>query len=337
MFRPDPLWGNETPRIQDDNCCDPVESAMSVVQLQSSVDPAFYRMLGAKEDGALLEGFTIKRPSIAERMAAGKTLRQEVPRASHAIYGRASGRPDPIEILERQNATRVQKLVPVRYNRMLASPFAFLRGSAAVMASDLSTLPVSGIRVAACGDMHVSNFGVYATAERNLVFSINDFDEVYVGPWEWDLKRLAASAAVAAKFLGGDQAQSEEVARQCVRSYRKYIHRYAEMGYLRVWYQRIDELAILDSLSPKSRRTAVKVMDRARARGHITTLDKLTEHVKGHHRFIEDVPLIVRETRTEQGTPVKVALDRFLHSYLDSLGFDRKLLLSRYHIADVAR
>ncbi|MGC1749017.1 MAG: DUF2252 family protein, partial [Pseudolabrys sp.] len=196
---------------------------MSTVQLQSSVDPAFFRMLGAKEDLALLESLTIRRPSITERMAAGKALRERVPRKSHANYYAGPNRPDPIEILERQNATRVQKLVPVRYNRMLASPFAFLRGSAAVMASDLSPLPVSGIRAGACGDMHVSNFGVYGTAERSLVFSISDFDEVYVGPWEWDLKRLAASATVAAKFLGANETQSEDVARQCVRSYRKHI------------------------------------------------------------------------------------------------------------------
>jgi uncharacterized protein (DUF2252 family) len=310
---------------------------MSTVRLQSSVDPTFYRMLGATKEGALLESFTIRRPSISQRMAAGKALRQDAPRASHAIYDRANRRPDPIEILERQNATRVQKLVPVRYGRMLASPFSFLRGSAAVMASDLSTSPVSGIRVAACGDMHLSNFGVYATAERNLVFSINDFDEVHIGPWEWDLKRLAASATVAVQFLGGNQTQSEEAARQCVRSYREYMYRYAEMGYLKIWYQRIDERAILDSLTPKSRRIAQKVADRARARGQITTLDKLTEPVNGHHRFIEDVPLIVRETQTEKGTPVNVALDRFLRSYIDSLGYDRKLLLSRYHITDVAR
>jgi uncharacterized protein (DUF2252 family) len=310
---------------------------MSTVRLQSSIDPAFYRMLGANKDGALLESFTIRRPSIGQRMAAGKALRKDTPRASHAIYEPASRRPDPVELLERQNATRVQKLVPVRYSRMLASPFAFLRGSAAVMASDLSTSPVSGIRVAACGDMHLSNFGVYATAERNLVFSINDFDEVHVGPWEWDLKRLAASATVAIKSLGGDQTQSEEAARQCVRSYREQIHRYAEMGYLKVWYQRIDERAILDSLTSKSRRVAREVADRARARGQITTLDKLTKPVNGRHRFIEDVPLIVRETHTEKGTPVKVALDRFLRSYIESLGYDRKLLLSRYHITDVAR
>ncbi len=135
----------------------------------------------------------------------------------------------------------MQKLVPVRFARMLASPFAFLRGSAAVMASDLSTTPVSGLMVSACGDMHVANFGVYASAERNLVFAINDFDEVHPAPWEWDIKRLAASAAVAARFMGGDKDAAADAARAIVRSYRKRMRRYAEMGYLEVWYDRIDD------------------------------------------------------------------------------------------------
>src|SRR5262249_40436470 len=148
----------------------------------------------------LAESFMAKRHSTAERAAAGKALREKVPRSAHAKYERDSGRPDPVAILEKQNESRVPKLVPVRYARMLASPFAFLRGSAAVMVDDLSTTPVTGMQVACCGDMHVANFGVYASAERSLVFSINDFDEVHFGPWEWDLKRLAASAAVAVRF-----------------------------------------------------------------------------------------------------------------------------------------
>src|SRR5262249_4886250 len=154
-------------------------------------------------------------------MAAGKTLREKVPRTSHATYTPAADRPDPVGVLEKQNENRVAKLVPVRFARMLASPFAFLRGSAAVMTNDLSNTPVTGLIVAACGDMHVSNFGVYASAERNLVFSINDFDEVHPGPWEWDLKRLAASAAVAVRFMGGDKALAEEAARAAVQSYRQ--------------------------------------------------------------------------------------------------------------------
>ena len=145
---------------------------MSNLQANSS----FYRKIKARGGRALVDSFMTRRPSVSERMAWGKALRKQTPRAAHAIYEKRKSRPDPIEILERQNASRVRSLVPVRYGRMLANPFAFLRGAAAIMASDLSKSPVSGTRVAACGDAHVKNFGVYASAERNLVFSINDFD-----------------------------------------------------------------------------------------------------------------------------------------------------------------
>ena len=295
---------------------------------------SFYRMIQARGDRTLIDSFMIKRPSVSERMAGGRALRKQVPRPAQATYEKRADRPDPIEILERQSASRVRKLVPVRYGRMLANPFAFLRGSAAVMASDLSRLPASGTYVAACGDAHVKNFGVYASAEGHLVFSINDFDEVYVGHWEWDLKRLAASAVVATQFMGGDKAQSEQAARECVRFYRKRIRRYAETGYLEVWHDRIDERAALDSLAPRERQVAFDIMEKVR---HIRPLEKLTEQVNGRHRFIEDVPLIVRETRSESGTPVKLMLDRFLRAYIDSLEYDRRVLMSRYQIVDFAR
>jgi uncharacterized protein (DUF2252 family) len=295
---------------------------------------SFYRMIEARQERALADSFMIERPSVSQRIAAGKALRKQVPRAAHATYGKRANRPDPIDILKRQSATRLQKLVPVRYGRMLANPFAFLRGSAAIMANDLSASPVCNTRVAACGDAHVKNFGVYASAERNLVFSINDFDEVYVGPWEWDLKRLATSAAVATQFMGGDKVQSEQAARECVRLYRKRICTYAEMGYLEVWHDRIDERAVLDSLTPRARRIAYAILDKVR---HIRPLEKLTEQVNGKHRFIEDVPLIVHETRSESGSPIKLMLDRLLRAYVDSLDFDRKVLLSRYQFVDFAR
>jgi len=295
---------------------------------------SFYRMIEARGARTLIDSFMIKRPSVSQRLAGGRALRKQVPRAAHANYEKVANRPDPIEILERQSASRVRKLVPVRYGRMLASPFAFLRGSAAVMASDLSRLPASGTYVAACGDAHVRNFGVYASAEGNLVFSINDFDEVYVGHWEWDLKRLAASAVVATQFMGGDKALSEQAARECVRFYRKRIRRYAETGYLEVWHDRIDERAVLDSLASRERRIAFDIIDKVR---HIRPLEKLTEQVNGSHRFIEDVPLIVHETRSESGTPTKLMLDRFLRAYVDSLDYDRKVLMSRYQIVDFAR
>jgi uncharacterized protein (DUF2252 family) len=310
---------------------------VNVVNLHANIDQSYYRMMAADGELALVENFMAKRPSVGERAAAGKALREKVPRSAHAEFERGSERPDPVAILEKQNETRVARLVPVRYARMLASPFAFLRGSAAVMTDDLATTPTTGMQVACCGDMHVSNFGVYASAERSLVFSINDFDEVHPGPWEWDLKRLAASATVAIRFMGGDKAQSEEAAQEIVRSYRKHIGRYAEMGHLQVWYDLIDEAAVLDALSPRLRRSAKRTLAKARRKNHVQTLDKLTERVNGEHRIIEDVPLIVRERLSDTGLPVDVTLDRMLHAYLDSLGSGRKILLSRYRIVDVAR
>lgn len=310
---------------------------MAVVKIQANIDRTFVRMNAAIENMTLRDSFEAPRPSVDERLQAGKALRAQVPRTSHSLFEKAADRPDPVAILEAQNASRVQKLVPVRFARMLASPFAFLRGSAAVMAADLSTTPVTGMGVGACGDMHVSNFGVFASAERNLIFAINDFDEVHPGPWEWDLKRLAASAAVAVRFMGGDKVEAEEAAQAIVRSYRKRMRRYADMGHLQIWYDRIDERAVLDTLSPRARRGAERLMDKARAKGHVSVLEKMTEQVAGEHRIIEEVPLIVRETHTAAGTPAKEALDIMLQAYIHSLPVDRRLLLSRYRIVDAAR
>jgi uncharacterized protein (DUF2252 family) len=310
---------------------------MPVVDLQANIDKTYHRMMEAKDRLALAETFMAKRPSPAERAAAGKALRETVPRSAHANYQRGPDRPDPVAILEKQNELRVPKLVPVRYARMLASPFAFLRGSAAVMADDLSTTPVTGLPVVCCGDMHVANFGVYASAERSLVFSINDFDEVHPGPWEWDLKRLGASAAVAVFSMDGDKAEAEAATQEVVRSYRKHMHRYAEMGYLETWYDRIDEDAVVKSVSPRLRRNAERILKKAKQKSHVQVLDKLTEYVDGEHRIIEDIPLIVRESHSDGGLPITEALDRMLHAYLDSVGYGRKLLLARYRIVDAAR
>ena len=287
--------------------------------------------------GETLGRFTAPRQSVAERKAAGKRLRESVPRESHAQFRKNADRPDPVAILEVQNLSRAQKLVPVRFARMLASPFAFLRGSAAVMASDLATTPTTGLQVNACGDMHVANFGVFGSAERDLVFAINDFDEVFPGPWEWDLKRLAASAAVAVRFMGGDKHQAAEAAVETVRSYRVRMARYAEMGHLATWYDRIDEHAVLASLSPTARKNARKLIGKARSKGHQRVLGKLAEVVDGEHRIVESIPLVVRETHTEGGIPIEQALDAMLASYLESLTYDRRRLLSRYRIVDVAR
>ena len=289
---------------------------MTVVNLHANIDQSYYRMMAADGELALVENFTAKRPSVEERAAAGKALREKVPRSAHAEFERGSERPDPVAILEKQNETRVARLVPVRYARMLASPFAFLRGSAAATTDDLATTPTTGMQAACCGDMHVSNFGVYASAERSLVFSINDFDEVHPGPWEWDLKRLAASATVAISFMGGDKAQSEEAAQEIVGSYRSRsaaTPRWPPAGVVR-----------LDRRGGGARRAVAQAQatpnrpGEVRRKNHVETLDKLTERVNGEHRIIEDVPLIVRERLSDAGLPVDVTLDRMLHAYLES-------------------
>jgi uncharacterized protein (DUF2252 family) len=286
----------------------------------------------------MLARFTAPMPSVQERKAAGKALREKVPHDRHAEFRLHPKRPDPVSILLQQAKTRLPMLVPIRHARMLASPFAFLRGSAAVMAADLAPTPRTGLTVQACGDMHVANFGVFASAERNLVFGINDFDETLRAPWEWDLKRLAASAVVCGRFLGADRVICEESARAVVQSYRTRMREYAEMNYLDVWYARIDERNVLDaSPSPMARKRRKQIIAKAKKRGHQQVLEKMAEVVGNQQRIIEIRPFIVRETHTEAGRPIAEGLGMFLDIYFRSLPEDRKILLSRYRIVDVAR
>jgi uncharacterized protein (DUF2252 family) len=279
----------------------------------------------------------VKALSPAERFAAGKALRQTVKRSEHGDYQPSPNRPDPVSILEAQASTRIAELIPIRYARMLTSPFAFLRGSAAVMIQDIAPAPTTGLTVQACGDMHVSNFGVFASAERNLIFGINDFDETYPGAWEWDLKRLVASAAVATRFLGGDRVLCETAARAVVQSYRQHLHAYAEMGYLDLWYASIKESDILEKLPAGSRKRAAPIMAKARSRTHLQVLDKMTDLLDNQQRIVEVRPLVVRDQTTSKSRPIAEALELFLQEYLGSMGADRRLLMSRYHVLDVAR
>src|SRR4051794_40268138 len=297
----------------------------------------FFRQSASPAELARLGNFNAIRLSRAERMANGKALRRNMPRSSHAEFRSARDRIDPVTILERQNASRIKELVPVRMARMLTSPFAFFRGSAAIMAGDLANFPRTNLEGMACGGMHFINFGLFASAERNLIFAINDFDEVLPGPWEWDVKRLAASAAVAAFFLGGDRTSAEEAARAVVAAYVRRLRAYAEMDFLEVWYDLIDERTILAAAPSRLRKLAQSTFAKARARGHIRALDRLTEKVNGEHRIVEDVPLIVRAKHLPDGTPMTEALESMLRSYLASLPEDRRRLLSRYRVVDVAR
>src|SRR6187402_1859784 len=285
-----------------------------------------------------LHHFLSKQLSIEERIAVGKDLRKKFPRINQGEYNESVDRTDPVSILELQNRTRLPELVPIRYARMLTSPFAFLRGAAAIMSMDLQANgETSGIYVQACGDMHVANFGVFASAERNLIFGINDFDETFPGPWEWDLKRLVASIVASGRFLGADKDLCEESVMAAVSSYRKRMKEYAYKGNLELWYSTINAKDVLKALNPSARKAADRIMTKARQRTHMQVLGKMTDLVDDKYRLKVNAPFIVRETHTQAGRPIDEALGMLLESYFKSLAHDRKNLLKHYRIVDVAR
>jgi uncharacterized protein (DUF2252 family) len=282
--------------------------------------------------------FKEPRKSIEERITEGKALRAKFPRIDHGNYKASAKRADPVAFLEAQGKTRLKQLVPIRYARMLTSSFAFLRGGAGIMAADLAASgKTTGITVQACGDLHVANFGVFASAERKLIFGITDFDETHPGPWEWDMKRLVASIVVSCRFLGGDDTLCREGVRAAVRSYRKHMKQYAYMGYLDLWYSTITEKDIIMSLPPSVLKDLKRITAKARERTNMQVLGKLTDIVDNKYRLREDAPFIVRETHSQSGVPVDVALGLLLESYVSSLADDRKALLDRYRVVDVAR
>jgi uncharacterized protein (DUF2252 family) len=221
---------------------------------------------------------------------------------------------------------------------MLTSPFAFLRGSAAVMAADLSASAyTTGISVQLCGDMHIANFGVFGSAERNLVFGINDFDETLPGPWEWDLKRLSTSVVSAGRFLGASEKLCKDSVMAAVESYRVQMKKYATMGYLALHYETIKGSDILKVISPKAQKRAEKVFEKAGKRTHMQVLEKLTDIVDEKNKLRVNAPFIVRETHTQAGRPINEALELVFKSYFDSLADEKKKLLSHYSIVDVVR
>jgi uncharacterized protein (DUF2252 family) len=278
-----------------------------------------------------------------EKQAAA-TLRKQIPRASHGDWSPAADRPDPIRLLQQGDQGRLQHLLPIKYGRMLASPFAFLRGSAVVMASDLATTPVTGLNVALCGDAHLSNFGIFATPERNVVFDINDFDETYFGPWEWDVKRLAASAVVAGRGNGFDDKTCRMLASRAARAYREAIRRAATMTHLEVWYFHFDDASVIELFNKYARKSAgrtTRTIKQARAQTSGHTLDKLTHMVDGQRQIVNAPPLVVRLSELmsdEQKAAARQQGDvaKTWKGYLDSLPEERRVLLNRYRIADAA-
>jgi uncharacterized protein (DUF2252 family) len=272
----------------------------------------------------------------AELVARGKALREKVPRGSHAEWSPPKNRPDPVSLLEKQAEGRLPDLVPVRYGRMLASPFAFLRGSAIVMAADLAGTPTTGIRVQACGDAHLANFGIFATPERNVVFDITDFDETHPGPWEWDVKRLAASFEVAGRHRNFGRARRRLAVLAMAESYKLRMREFAAMRTLDVWYARIDAQVVLDAMKERDKdahRKMEKNLGKATARDHLQAQSKLTEVVRGKRRFIETPPLLERVTFSGDREFVRKALS----DYATTLQEDRRELLSRFSLLDIAR
>jgi uncharacterized protein (DUF2252 family) len=281
----------------------------------------------------------------AEREARGKDARAQVPRESHAIFDPPADRPDPLALLQDQDASRLPDLVPVRYGRMATSPFAFFRGAALVMASDLSATPVSGLSVQACGDAHLSNFGIFGSAERRLVFDVNDFDETLPGPWEWDVKRLAASLEVAARGNGFAGKDRRKIVIGAIARYRLAMREFAGQPNLAVWYARadMDELrAQFDAQLKKRQRTVVdKGLAKARTRDSMQDLAKLTRIVDGRPRIISDPPLIVpADELVPRQTDRKALLSKLadlLARYRRTLQCDRRFLFEQFEFADMAR
>lgn len=253
--------------------------------------------MAATEKRTIEAGSTVPHLTVAERVARGKAAREEVPRSSHAVFEPAPHRVDPIGLLDRQAETRVPELVPIRYGRMLVSPFTFYRGAAMIMASDLVATPRSGLNVQCCGDAHLSNFGVFASPERRLVFDLNDFDETLPGPWEWDVKRLAASVLIAARENGFAVKDQDRAVLGTVEAYRTTMASFAAMRNLDVWYARLDIEAVLAKLGPQLipgmvKRTE-KNLAKARARDSMSAFSKLTRVVDGQARIVAEPPLVV--------------------------------------------
>jgi uncharacterized protein (DUF2252 family) len=307
------------------------------------------------------EPMAVKRvahPSVEERRAQGKEARDQTPPSSHAGWAPATDRPDPVGLLEEQNLTREPDLVPVRHGRMLVSPFTFYRGAAKIMAADLADTPTAGLKVQLCGDAHLSNFGVFASPERRLLFDLNDFDETLPGPFEYDVKRLAASFTIAARNNGFTKADTKAVTQGSVAAYREAMAGFAAMGTMEVWYAHLDEEELMQGVrsaaaessrtkkerkaAKRAEKTAEKAAAKARTRDSLQALSKLGEVVDGRYRIVSQPPIVVpmRELAATYGLSaeeVEGGLHEQFRAYRATLQDDRRRLLERFELVDVAR
>jgi uncharacterized protein (DUF2252 family) len=272
---------------------------------------------------------------LRDRFAPGKALREKVPRGCHAKWKPAPQRPDPVELIKATDRGRLEELLPIRYGRMQKSPFAFFRGTAALMAADLAPTPATGIRVQACGDCHVANFGGFGSPERHLIFDINDFDETHHAPWEWDLKRLAASAVLAGRDLSLRAHNCATAAESAVESYRVHMREYAQMSALNAWYSHLDAAKLIERATSKRSRKHWESLEKA---AHENTSEnvfpRITKLVKGVPRIIDRPPLVYHPAGMARiGKHARETFDL----YRRTLPEERRVLLDRYHIVDFAR
>jgi uncharacterized protein (DUF2252 family) len=291
-----------------------------------------------------MTGSAPARLQSGERTERGREARRKVPRSAHGEWAPAVDRPDPIGVLTAQTATRLPELVPIRYGRMLVSPFTFYRGAAAIMAADLAATTDTGIVVQACGDAHISNFGGFAAPDRRLIFSPNDFDETLPGPWEWDVKRMAASAEIAGRDVGLPADHRQRIVRACVREYRAAMRRFADASHLDVWYERLNASELADrfggKLGAKGRVVFAKPFDKARRKTSLRAVEKLTERSGGELRFRSVPPLLVplRELFSPaDARDETVYIRELLDGYAACLDPDRRYLFETHRFLDMAR
>ena len=314
-----------------------------MVEVETSLDGSD-AVPAPERDGRQSKPIAVPHLTPGERAARGKAARAVAPRSGQGDWEPASDRRDPVELLEEQAASRVPELVPIRYGRMLVSPFTFFRGAAYPMAADLAGAPRTGLEVQLCGDAHLSNFGAFAGPDRRLVFSINDFDETLPGPFEWDVKRLVASFAVAGRDRAFDAKQRESINRAVTRSYREAIKGFAGMSNFDLWYSRIDvdEIAALvaQQASAKQLKRFERNLAKARSKDSLRAFAKLTAIVDGEPRIASDPPLIVPIEKVASGVE-QAELEEFvrgvIRSYRRTLSTDRRRLLERFRYVHSAR
>ena len=274
-------------------------------------------------------------PTVRERMAMGKALRERVGRAEHAKWKVVPHRPEVIALLKKSDVGRVESLLPIRYGRMRQSPFAFYRGAAMLMACDLAGTPSTKLRVQACGDCHLLNFGGFGAPDRRLVFDINDFDETLPAPWEWDVKRLAASVVLAGRFIGAKESQCEEATRATVASYRTRIREFANMRAMDAWYSRLDAEVFIDEAKDAEDKEYWRKLE-VEAIGQIAEyiFPKITVNVHGQRRIKDRPPLVVHP---KEIATIDKRVRKMFAQYRLTLGEERRVILDRYTIVDIAR